>query len=247
MNGLRGIAAIAVVTMHLSFYLGFLHPANVAPAVDFFFVLSGFVIAYAYERQIVAGLDLRRFVAARLIRLYPLYLFGLAIGAAAMWTYQRPPDAMGFYAHLVLNLLMLPSPSMFDPTNLDLFPLNFTYWSLFLELVANMVYAAVASRLSNRGLAGIILLGFAGLIAAGLTTGSLDNGTVRATVLGGVARVTFGFFAGVGLYRLWLIRPTRIAVHPGLLFVLLILPLMLKPGRRSAGCMSWPWSRFTCR
>ncbi|WP_380787741.1 acyltransferase family protein [Sphingomonas sp. R86521] len=229
LNGLRGVAAIAVVTMHLSFYLAAIHPANVAPAVDFFFVLSGFVIAFAYERRLVAGFGFGRFVLARLIRLYPLYLIGLTIGAAAMWTYQRPLDPAGFYAHLALNMLMLPSPTGFDPTNHDLFPLNFTYWSLFFELVANLGYAAVAPRLGNRLLAAIILLGLAGLIASGLVAGSLDNGTLRSTFFGGLARVTFSFFAGVGLYRLWCVRPTRISLHPAILFVLLILPLMLKP------------------
>jgi peptidoglycan/LPS O-acetylase OafA/YrhL len=229
LNGLRGIAAIAVVAMHLSFYLDTLHPANVAPAVDFFFVLSGFVIAYAYERKITGGGRFGWFFTARLIRLYPLYLIGLVMGAAAMWTYQRPPDHVGFYGHLALNLLMLPSSTEFDPTNHDLFPLNFPYWSLFFELVANLVYAALAPRLGNRLLVGIILLGFVGLIASGLVVGSLDNGTLRATFVGGLARVVFSFFAGVGLYRLWLVRPTRLSLHPALLFALLILPLLFKP------------------
>lgn len=230
LNGLRGVAAVAVVAMHLFFYMGGLHPANVALAVDFFFVLSGFVIACAYEPQLLAGLPFHRFVAARLIRLYPLYLIGLAIGAAAMWTCQRPADVGGFAAHLALNLVMLPSPAMFDPADHHLFPLNFPYWSLFFELAANLVYAALAPRLSNRLLATVILLGFVELVASGVGYGTLDIGIHRATILGGLARVVFSFFAGVGLYRLWRVRPTRIALHPALLFALLILPLMVAPG-----------------
>jgi peptidoglycan/LPS O-acetylase OafA/YrhL len=229
LNGLRGVAAIAVASMHLSFYMSFIHPANVAPAVDFFFVLSGFVIAYAYEKQLLGGMTVGRFALARVIRFYPLYFIGLVMGALAMWTYQRPPDQSGFFNHLAFNLFMLPSPFVFDPPNHDLFPLDFTFWSLFFELVANLVYAALLSRLSNRLLGVIIALGFCGLVASGLVAGSLDNGTIRSTFFGGLARVTFSFFAGVGLYRLWLVRPTKVILHPALLFVLLILPMLLKP------------------
>jgi peptidoglycan/LPS O-acetylase OafA/YrhL len=229
LNGLRGVAAIAVATMHLSYYLTFLHPANVAPAVDFFFVLSGFVIAYAYGEQLTGEMGVRRFALARIIRLYPVYFIGLAAGALAVWVYQRPADPSGFVSHLALNLFMLPSPFVFDPSSHELFPLDFTFWSLFFEVVANMVYAVLAPRLSNRLLGVIVALGLCGLIASGFVTGSLDNGTLRATFLGGLARVTFGFFAGVGVFRLWLARPARWSLHPAALFVLLVLPLMFKP------------------
>ncbi len=229
LNGLRGIAAIAVVNMHMSFYFGLLHSANVAPAVDFFFVLSGFVIAYAYEVQLVAGLAWRRFLLARIIRLYPLYLLGLTLGALVVWFLTWPASPMRFFAMLALNLVMLPLPVALDPTTTPLFPLNFPAWSLFFELVANLVYAALAPRLSNKLLAALVCAGFLGLVATGLTTGTLDQGTQRLELLGGLARVTFSFFAGVTLYRLWLVRPINVAVHPALLFVLVLLPLMLKP------------------
>lgn len=229
LNGLRGVAAIAVTSMHLSHYMSALHPAIVSVAVDFFFVLSGFVIAYAYEGELVRGLGFRRFLLARIIRLYPLYLLGLVLGSVAMWTYHRPPVEANFFATLGLNLFMLPYPA-FDPTNRDLFQLNFPAWSLFFELVANLVYAMLAPRLSNRVLMLLIAAGFMGLVATGVMTGTLDQGTLRPGFAGGLARVTFSFFAGVALYRLWLRRPARVSVHPALLFVLLVLPLLLKPG-----------------
>jgi peptidoglycan/LPS O-acetylase OafA/YrhL len=122
LNGLRGIAAIAVVNMHLSFYYGVFHSANVAPAVDFFFVLSGFVIAYAYESDLREGLTWGRFLLARIIRLYPLYLLGLVLGSLAMWTYQRPPEVSNFFVTFIFNLAVLPWPGIFDPNNLDLIP-----------------------------------------------------------------------------------------------------------------------------
>jgi peptidoglycan/LPS O-acetylase OafA/YrhL len=229
LNGLRGVAAIAVVNMHMSSYFGVLHPANVAPAVDFFFVLSGFVISYAYGRKLTSGLLWSRFFVARIIRLYPLYLLGLVLGALVVWFLEHPLHPARFFSTLGINLLMLPNPVAMDANTTPLFPMNFPAWSLFVELVANLVYAALAPRLTNRLLAVIVCGGFLGLVATGLTTGTLDQGTQRLQILGGLARVTFSFFAGVALYRRWTVRPTTIHVHPAMLFVLLLLPLMLKP------------------
>lgn len=93
LNGLRGIAATAVASMHFFYYTVPLHPAIVAPAVDFFFVLSGFVIAHSYGDQLVGSLSVGRFMLARAIRLYPLYLLGLLMGAAAIATYHWLPDS----------------------------------------------------------------------------------------------------------------------------------------------------------
>lgn len=230
LNGLRGIAAIAVVNMHMSAYFGAIHSANVAPAVDFFFVLSGFVISYAYEEKLTSGLFWNRFLLARIIRLYPLYLLGLILGGLVVWFLEHPVVPARFFATLGLNLFMLPLPVAMDANTTPLFPLNFPAWSLFVELIANLAYAAIAPRLSNRLLAVIICAGFLGLVATGLTTGTLDEGTQRLQILGGLARVTFSFFAGVALCRRWAVRPTKFHLHPAFLFVLLILPLMLKPG-----------------
>jgi peptidoglycan/LPS O-acetylase OafA/YrhL len=73
LDGLRGIAAFSVVFFHLSF-----GPNNTSPiskaylAVDFFFALSGFVIAKAYEKKLSERLSLFEFIKIRVIRLYPL-------------------------------------------------------------------------------------------------------------------------------------------------------------------------------
>lgn len=170
-----------------------------------------------------------RFALARLVRLYPMYVISLGTGAVATWIYQRPVETSGFFSHLWLNLFMLPSPTTFDPSNTALFPLDFTFWSLSFELAANLIYAAIAPRLSNRLLGAIVALGFLGLVASELAVGSLDNGTLRSTFLGGLARIAFGFFAGLSLFRFWRARPAKLSPHPALLFALLVLPLMFKP------------------
>ena len=229
LNGLRGIAAIAVVNAHLSFYFGVLHPAMVAPVVDFFFILSGFVIVYAYEHRLIAGMRWRDFLIARIIRLHPMYLLGLVLGAIAIWTYERSPVVGSFAATFGFNLFMLPMTTAFSERNLDLFPLNFPAWSLFFELAANLIYAAIAPRLGNRVLALLVLGGFTGLVVTGLAVGTIDQGVQRLQFAGGVARVIFCFFAGVALLRQWRVRPTRLSLHPALLFVMLVVPLLFRP------------------
>ena len=83
LDGLRGVAALAVATRHAPFLwqaghpTGFLYESYLS--VDFFFVLSGFVLAYAYDERFRTGMSARQFMSARLIRLYPLYLFAFLI------------------------------------------------------------------------------------------------------------------------------------------------------------------------
>src|ERR1700712_1409072 len=81
LDALRGLAAIAVVGFHISQVK--LEPVLVPYgylAVDFFFVLSGAVVAHAYEKQLRAGLSWQAFFVKRVIRLYPLALLGTALG-----------------------------------------------------------------------------------------------------------------------------------------------------------------------
>ena len=236
LNGMRGIAALAVVMMHTQWWLGKIHPAIVSLAVDFFFVLSGFVIAYAYQEPLRAGLRRRDFMLARFIRLYPMFVIGLVLGIAVTWTYGRPSHLTPFFGTIGFNLFMLPYPLQYPAKIDNLFPLDFPAWSLFYELIAYVIFAILTPRLNNRRLAVLIAIGFLALIVTGVTEGSLDRGTWRPSLLGGLARVTFSFFAGVALYRLWLRHPTRIRLHPAILFVLLVLPLTWRPNE---GPFAW--------
>jgi len=138
-------------------------------------------------------------------------------------------------------------PTVFDPSSTALFPLDFTFWSLFFELVANLVYAALAPRLSNRLLGIIVAIGFLGLVASGLVAGSLSNGTLRATFLGGLARVTFGFFAGVRLFRLWLAGPQDCRCILRRCSCCWSCRYCSSRVRHLAGCTNWRWSPSTCQ
>jgi peptidoglycan/LPS O-acetylase OafA/YrhL len=234
LNGMRGIAALAVAAMHIQWFLGGLHPLIVSVVVDFFFVLSGFVIAYSYEADLKHGLSRREFLLARWIRLYPLFFLGLILGAISKALYEFPDTPTPFWGNVFFNLFMLPYPLPYPQTNDDLFPLNYPAWSIFYEWIAYILFAVVIRRLTDRWLACVVLMGLAALIYTGLTEGTLDRGTWRPSVLGGLARVTFSFFVGVALHRLWQRKPTRWALHPVILFVLLIAPLLWRPDEQAA-------------
>jgi peptidoglycan/LPS O-acetylase OafA/YrhL len=233
LNGMRGIAALAVAAMHIQWFLGVLHPLIVSVVVDFFFVLSGFVIAYSYEADLQRGTSRRDFLLARLIRLYPLFFLGLVLGAVSKALYEFPDNPMTFWGNVVFNLLMLPYPLPYPQTYDDLFPLNYPAWSIFYEWIAYILFAMLIRRLTDRWLAGVVLVGLAALIYTGLAEGTLDRGTWRPSLMGGFARVTFSFFVGVALHRLWQRSPTRWAMHPTVLFALLIVPLLWRPDNQA--------------
>ena len=85
LDALRGVAALAVLLLHTRNYLLWPDLARSAYlAVDFFFVLSGFVVAHAYDAKLGRSLPVTRFLKLRLIRLHPLHLAGILVGAAAV-------------------------------------------------------------------------------------------------------------------------------------------------------------------
>ena len=204
---LRGVAALAVVTLHFDTFLG--GPAllpHAYLAVDLFFALSGFVLAQAYGQLLAEGWSVREFMIRRFIRLYPLYflftIFGWVVLAAGLMgpRYSVRPDHL--LAGLGANLIFLPAP-VFAPTGSEfLFPALPPAWSLLWELVANLLFAIIAPRLTTRNLLIVLGIGLVLLIATGVGYGTLDAGTTWVRFFGGPGRVLWGFFAGVALQRL---------------------------------------------
>jgi len=166
---LRGIAAIAVVCFHYSQSISVLLLPHAFLAVDFFFMLSGFVLAYAYEARFREGLTLKQFMKIRIVRLYPLYLIGITIPLISIGVLaflQMPHDnilrsALTYCFHL----LLIPTPPVFAENPGPLFPLNLPAWSLFYELVINVFYGFVAVALTTTRLTSLILLSFVGMVA----------------------------------------------------------------------------------
>jgi peptidoglycan/LPS O-acetylase OafA/YrhL len=173
-----------------------LHLRHSGGAVDFFFVLSGFVIGQAYGRRLAGALSWGAYMRLRLIRLYPAILGGLLLGVvAALLAGERLHPAM---AAQILLLPVLWGPALHGG---ELFPLNGPQWSLFLELTANALHAALLRWLTVPRLAAAVALAGAVLVWASGRQGGLDVGWSRATAWGGPPRVVFGFGAGLLLFR----------------------------------------------
>jgi peptidoglycan/LPS O-acetylase OafA/YrhL len=132
LDGIRGAAALIILVFHLSGERVFEHAAL---AVDLFFLLSGFVLAHAFEAKLQAGMGIREFMRIRLIRLYPLYAIGLILGVVAYH------GEMGIAWPALQGMFFIPSMSD------RLFPLNPPSWTLFDQLLMNIIFGLMmASR-----------------------------------------------------------------------------------------------------
>ena len=227
LDGLRGVAAIAVMLHHTPGV-----PARLGHlSVDLFFLLSGFVIAKSYEQRLVDGrLSVRAYAALRLERLYPLLFIGSFIGIA-LWGLgvgeAHFPDARA--AGLAVTGQVLLVPLFAAPL---LFAFNNAYWSICFELMANLAHALAAKWLSDRVLWATAGLSAVAMVLAGRHYGTLDLGWNRGNFLAGLPRVGFGYFGGVLLWRTRAAWMGRVPALPfvGLslvLFALTNLPLSL--------------------
>lgn len=237
LDAMRGIAALFVVARHFSGLRGAADPQFSFLAVDLFFLLSGFVLSFSYDERIAAGMSPAAFLMKRIIRLYPLYFLGIALGIAIALsdTIRHRAGATGMGAFLVQSLtglVILPSPTWHARP--DTFPLLIPAWSLFLEFyVANILFAAIRGRASTK-IAALLVAGSAAILVTTIPYyQSIGGGAHWSDFSGGFPRVIFSFFAGVLLQRLHRVRPHRLRIPSWLLLaalVLVFLPTIAGPG-----------------
>lgn len=205
LDGLRGVAAIAVMIYHRRSWSNSGHWFEHAHlAVDFFFLLSGFVLAHAYEHRLLSGMSVREFLRLRLIRLYPLIVLGTLLGAGYFLTSAASVHDRQLLTNIVftlpLALLVLPAPQSLGS---EPFPINPPAWSLFNELLVNFGYALIVRLLNTFTLLLIIGLSLVAEVASALHYGSLGPvGNQFGTLLAAVPRTALPFFLGVLLHRL---------------------------------------------
>lgn len=124
LDGLRGVAAIMVLLFHcLETYIpvfGTQHINHGYLAVDFFFVLSGFVIGYAYDDR-WNRMSTWDFFKRRLVRLHPLVVAGTLLGACLFFFAEGENfpligtcDPWKFVLCLLMGLLMIPTGTGLD-------------------------------------------------------------------------------------------------------------------------------------
>ncbi|WP_298169824.1 acyltransferase [Novosphingobium sp.] len=223
LDGMRGIAALVVLVFHIVQQRTLAALPFAGLAVDFFYVLSGFVVAHSYEARLAGGaLSLRAFAQLRFVRLYPLAFLGILLGtmlaalAAAVKGSVSPADVAtaALFAFLLL-------PSFVFPQWPTAYPFNPAAWSLTFEALANVLFACIARWLSNAVLIAILLAGGAALAWLAYANAGISGGHEQATVLLGVPRVIFPFFAGVLLRRLPAAPGSGVLAGGGLMLVLL--------------------------
>lgn len=227
LDGLRGVAAILVICYHfceafatspvdMNINHGYL-------AVDFFFVLSGFVIGYAYDGRWGKGLTRRGFMLRRVIRLHPMVILAVVLGAAAFliqgsvkWdgtAVELPSVALALLLGLLL-IPVLPGSGAEVRGNGEMFPLNGPSWSLFFEYIGSILYAILLCRMSTRQLRWFVAASAAGLIATTLAdiSGAYNIGVgwtmANYGFFGGLLRMLFSFSAGLLMCRTF--RPRKI-------------------------------------
>jgi peptidoglycan/LPS O-acetylase OafA/YrhL len=211
LDGLRGLAAIVVVTLHPPPELRQLSTRSGHLAVDFFFCLSGFVIAFSYQKRLSESLSQLDFAAARFIRLYPMAFLGTLLGVVGMALNPWSPNIVHMVVpvsrgirQVLLSLMLVPAISLVHPKDL-LYPVDPPMWSLFLELAANLFFAAlVRFRLASTSvLLPLWLLSLALLEHQRRLNGTFDYGYTVDGLLEGFGRVLFSFFAGVIVCRIY--------------------------------------------
>ncbi len=222
LDGLRGVAAITVVCFHLFEAFATSHIDQGINhgylAVDFFFLLSGFVMGYAYDDRWTT-MTVRDFMVRRVIRLHPMVVMGALIGAllfyvqgCAAWDVSRVPFTALMGATL-LNMFLIPATPAIEIRGVgEMFPLNGPGWSLFFEYIGNMLYALILRKLSVTALAVLVFVAGCGLAAFAITGpyGDICAGfsLTDDNLTGGVLRLLFSFPAGLLLSRI--VKPARI-------------------------------------
>lgn len=207
LDGMRGVAAIFVLILHTGSYWGNITFHHSYLAVDLFFLLSGFVIAHAYENKLATKkISVNQFIGIRMIRLYPMYFFSALIASAlVVGKYiTGVNDEEGYLSKLIFSIILTFSflPSIL-PGNILLFPLNTPYWSVFYEVIINITYAFLRPKLTSKILLLIVcVLGTLMILIAALH-GSLGAGVSwrPTSIAAGITRSGFGILFGVYLYR----------------------------------------------
>lgn len=222
LDGLRGVAALMVIWYHVFEGYAFAGGTTIDTfnhgylAVDFFFILSGFVIGYAYDDRWGKNFTMKDFIKRRLIRLHPMVIMGAIVGAITFYI-QGSVQWDGTHIGISMVMLSLLCTIFFIPAmpgvgyeirgNGEMFPLNGPCWSLFFEYIGNILYALFIRRLSNKALTiVVVLLGVALVSFAIFNVSGYGNIGVGWTLdgvnfIGGLLRMLFPFSMGMLLSR----------------------------------------------
>lgn len=216
LDGLRGVASVMVVVFHIFEAHSTGHLDQVINhgylGVDFFFLLSGFVIGYAYDDR-WTKMSISDFFKRRLIRLQPMVVMGMVVGAilfyfqdSGLWPHIHEVPVGKMLLVMLIGFTLIPVPISMDIRGWqEMHPLNGPGWSLFFEYIANILYALFVRKFSKTVLAVLVILSGIALIQLAVSSPagdiiggwSLNSEQLRI----GFTRVMYPFFAGLLLQR----------------------------------------------
>ncbi len=219
LDGLRGVAALIVIMYHVIevFPIEFISRqfSHGHLAVDFFFILSGFVIGYAYDDR-WKTMSVGQFFKRRVIRLHPMVLMGIVIGlvfffvqGGVQWDGTKVATSAVMIATLLTMFMIpaIPGTPMDIRGNAEMYPINGPYWSLFFEYIGNILYALIVRKFSKRNLT--ILTVVLGILLSWYTLQDFDGygnmgfgwSLSGTNFWGGLLRMSFSYSLGLLLSR----------------------------------------------
>lgn len=217
LDGLRGVAAITVVCFHIFEAYATSHLDQIINhgylAVDFFFILSGFVVGYAYDDR-WGKMGVLEFLKRRFIRLHPMVVLGAVIGAlmfytqgCSVWDVSKISITMLLFA-TILSALLIPATVGSEIRGVgEMYPLNGPSWSLLFEYIGNILYALFIRKLPTKPLTALVIVAASGLAAFAIwgPYGDICVGYSMTgdNILGGSLRLIFAFSAGLLLSRVF--------------------------------------------
>jgi peptidoglycan/LPS O-acetylase OafA/YrhL len=251
LDGLRGTAAILVVIFHL--FEGYYpvmadHPMHHGYlAVDFFYLLSGFVVGYAYDDR-WGKMTVKDFFKIRLVRLHPMVILGTLVGTVAYWfdPYTNMAHTVGILKLLgvmVISFTLMPAPDVRNWN--ETHPLDGPCWSLLQEYIANIIYAFWGRYMSKTTLWIVVIITGIMLTATAVYNGHLGTGWGFDNFWIAPIRMLFPFFAGLLLFRSGkLIKiPMAYPLCSVILLILFCVPVYSFNGYYEAACiiLIFPW------
>ncbi len=201
-TSMRGIAALLVIIYHYRQNLPeSLNPdqytaffANAGNFVDFFFMLSGFVIAYVYLNKSEQNPKIwAPYLRSRLARIYPLHLLTL-LWMFLLYLYSVRGTIGSMSEHLLSNLFLVHSWGLYDA-----YALNFPSWSISGEFAAYLAFPLIVVTLSWSRIY-IITLTTVSYLAIGLHEYLIDANIVRWERVA-LLRAVPAFFLGTMIFK----------------------------------------------
>lgn len=200
---LRGLAALAVCLFHSNVLFGInIFMPHAYLAVDFFFILSGFIMIERYYEEINKGMFFSKFAVIRVSRLYPLFffvtIFSLAtVALPLIKSHHFIPNIGLFSVSTLMSIFVLPnffSQPIYNTS--PLFPFSIQAWSIFWEFIMSGIFFFWA-RSKLKFLPEITIIALIFLISQTFTSQMIDGGWQASSFVTGFARAFFGFSIGI--------------------------------------------------